>query len=87
MNTNNDNKKISNHSESKNEYMNTNNENKKISNNNELKKYIHDIRNSKSFSIDILKNINNLSYEDRLEILIVYNKMINYYLTLFEDNE
>jgi hypothetical protein len=86
MNTNNDNKKISNHSESKNEYMD-NNENKKISNNNELKKYIHDIRNSKSFSIDILKNINNLSCEDRLEILIVYNKMINYYLTLFEDNE
>ena len=51
-----------------------------------LKKYIHDIRNSKTFSIDILKNINNLSYEDRMEILIVYNEMMSYYLSLFEDN-
>jgi hypothetical protein len=50
-----------------------------------LKKYIHDIRNSNTFSIDILKNINNLSYEDRMEILIVYNEMMSHYLSLFED--
>ena len=50
-----------------------------------LRKYIHDIRNSKTYNIDILKNINNLSYEDRLEILIVYNVMMSYYLSLFED--
>jgi len=50
-----------------------------------LKKYIHDIRNSNIFSIDILKNINNLSYEDRMEILIVYNEMMSHYLLLFED--
>ena len=50
-----------------------------------LKKYIHDIRNSKTFSIDILKNINNFKYEDRMEILIAYNEMMSYYLTLFED--
>ena len=49
------------------------------------KKYIHDIRNSNIFSIDILKNINNLSYEDRMEILIVYNEMMSHYLLLFED--
>jgi len=50
-----------------------------------LRTYIHDIRNSKTFSIDILKNINNLSYKDRLEILTVYNEMNAYYLSLFED--
>jgi hypothetical protein len=50
-----------------------------------LKKYIHDIRNSKSFSMDILKNINNLSYEDRMQILIAYNEMMTYYLTLFQE--
>jgi hypothetical protein len=52
-----------------------------------LKKYIHDIRNSKTFSIDILKNINKLSYEDRMEILIVYNEMMSYYLSLFEEDK
>ena len=76
-----------NHSESKNgdgKYK----EDKYFSNHNDsqlLKKYIHDIRNSNTFSIDILKNINKLSYEDRMEILIVYNEMMSYYLSLFED--
>ena len=63
-------------------------EDKYFSNHNDnqlLKKYIHDIRNSNIFTIDILKNINNLSYEDRLEILIVYNEMMSYYISLFED--
>ncbi len=82
-----DNGRKTNYSESKNggEYK----EDKYLSNHNDsqlLKKYIHDIKNSKTFSIDILKNINNLSYEDRMEILIVYNEMISYYLSLFEDN-
>ena len=64
-------------------------EDKYFSNNNDnqsLRKYIHDIKNSKIFSRDILININNLSYEDRMEILVVYNDMIAYYLSLFEDN-
>jgi hypothetical protein len=64
-------------------------EDKYLSNHNNssqlLKKYIHDIRNSKTFSIDILKNINNFTYEDRMEILIAYNEMMSYYFTLFED--
>ena len=50
-----------------------------------LKKYIHDIKNSKTFNINILKNINNLSYDDRMKILIVYNEMMSYYVSLFED--
>jgi len=78
-----------NNSESKNvggEYK----EDKYVSNHNDkelLKRYIHDIKNSKTFSIDILKNINNLLYEDRLEILILYNEMMSFYLSLllFED--
>jgi hypothetical protein len=79
--------KKTNNSESKNgrvEYK----EDKYLSNHNDsqlFRKYIHDIRNSKTLTIDILKNINNLSYEDRLEILIVYNEMMSYYLSLFED--
>jgi hypothetical protein len=63
------------------------NEYKHSSTNNDiqlLKKYVHDIRNSKIFNIDILKNINNLSYDDRIEILIAYNEMISYYSSLFE---
>jgi hypothetical protein len=83
-----DNGRKTNYSESKNgggEYK----EDKFLSTHNNsqlLKKYIHDIKNSKTFSIDIIKNINNLSYEDRMEILLVYNEMISYYLSLFEDN-
>jgi len=50
-----------------------------------LRKYIHDIRNIKSFSIDTLKNINSLSYEDRLEVLTAYNELISYFLSIFED--
>ena len=74
--------KESSKSESKNESKN-NNEYKEDSN--LLRTYIHDIRNSKTFSIDMLKNINNLSYKDRLEVLTVYNEMNAYYLSLFED--
>jgi hypothetical protein len=37
--------------------------------------------------MDILQNINNFSYEDRMKILIAYNEMNRYYLSLFEDNE
>jgi hypothetical protein len=51
----------------------------------EVGKYIHDIRNSKSFSIDILMNINNLPYEDRMRILVVYNQMISYYSSFIEN--
>jgi hypothetical protein len=63
-------------------------EDKYLSNHNDsqlLKKYIHDIKNSKTFSINILKNINNLSYDDRMKILIVYNEMMSYYVSLFQD--
>jgi hypothetical protein len=68
----------------------TNNENKQIeyykgdskcSDNNDqiLRKYIHDIRNIKIFTREILENINKLSYEDRLDILITYNDMFEYF--------
>ena len=50
-----------------------------------LHKYIHGILNSRTFDIDTLKPINNLDPEDRLEILITYNRMISYYLSLFEE--
>ena len=50
-----------------------------------LKKYIHDIRNNKIFSKEILHNINSLSYEDRFDILVVYNEMISYFNDLFNE--
>ncbi len=50
-----------------------NNPNKKL-----LAKYIHDIRNYRELSPEILQNINNFSYEDRLLILQTYNDVIKY---------
>ena len=61
---------------------------KNSSNNNDtqlLQKYIHDIRNSKIFDRNTLKNINNLSYEDRFKILLSYNDMVTYYVSFFEE--
>ena len=63
----------------------------KTSHNNEgihlLKQFIHDIRNLHSFSREALIQINNLPYDDRLEILHTYNAMITYYSNIFDDNE
>ena len=50
-----------------------------------LNKYIHDIRNSKMLSKDDLININKMAFEDRMEILMVYNEMISHYSSVFED--
>jgi len=51
-----------------------------------FEKICHNIRNSKEFSIEILEKINELSYENRLEILILYNKMIAQYVSLLVKN-
>jgi hypothetical protein len=77
-------KKTNNENKNNNEYK----EEKIFSNHNDnglLRKYIHDIRNSKIFSKDILHDMNNLSYEDRMEILVTYNEIISYYVSLFDD--
>lgn len=63
---------------------------KYVSNNNcdiqNVKAYIHEIRNSKTFNIETLQKMNDLSYNDRLEILFAYNEMITYYTSLLNDN-
>ena len=51
-----------------------------------LRKYIHEIKNSKALSREMLHDINNFSYEDRMEILVAYNRMIDYYSNLFENS-
>lgn len=51
-----------------------------------FRKYIHDIRNIKIFTRAILVNINKLSYEDRLEILITYNDMFEYFQSFLHEN-
>jgi len=78
--------KIGTNNESKNndEYKDT--EYLSIGNNTKLmKQYIHDIRNSKILTRDMLININNLPYDYRIEVLLVYNEMMKYYLTVIED--
>jgi len=50
-----------------------------------LNKYICHIKNMKSFNEEVLRDINNMSNEDRLEILITYNNMIEYIESLFEE--
>ena len=52
--------------------------------NNLFKQYCHDIRNLKKFSKEILEKINNLSYENRLAILMIYNEMTEYYISLID---
>lgn len=64
-------------------------EDKYLSNNNDrqlCRKIIHDIKNIRPFSIDTLKNINNLSYEDRIQIFIAYNDMSIFYNNFINEN-
>lgn len=49
-----------------------------------LNKYINEIRNSTKFSEETLKQINNLNYNDRMQILQTYNEMLEYYIDLLE---
>ena len=51
-----------------------------------LRKYIHEIKNSKALNKEMLRDINTFSYEDRMEILVAYNRMIDYYSNLFENS-
>ena len=55
--------------------------------NNKLMKkiIIHGIKNSTTFSKDTLTTINNLSYDDRLEILSVYNERISCLFSLYKN--
>ena len=50
-----------------------------------LNKYLHDIRNLQSFSKDTLIEINNLSPEDRMKILQLYNKVLLFCSNMFEN--
>ncbi len=51
----------------------------------QLRQYIHDIRNTKTFDMNTLRRMNTLAFEERMEIFMVYNEMMSYYLSLFED--
>ena len=60
---------------------------KENTNNPMLRKYIHHIRNSKTFSKETLETINQLSFEDRMDILLTYNEMITFYSKIMEDDD
>lgn len=51
-----------------------------------FKKICHDIRNSKQFSKEIIEKINNLSFENRLHILSLYNEMFRNHLSLLNED-
>jgi hypothetical protein len=53
----------------------------KMTNNNDTKlynKYIHDIRNMRSLNKEMINNIRNMSNEEKMDIIIMFNDMIEY---------
>ena len=42
------------------------------------KRYIHDIRNMKSLDKEMINNIRNMSNEEKMNIIITFNEMIEY---------
>lgn len=50
--------------------------------NNSVTKTIHDIKNLKYFTEEKLKQINEMTPQDRLKILYSYNEMMNYYVDI-----
>lgn len=50
--------------------------------NDSVTKTIHDIKNLKYFTAEKLKQINEMSPQDRLKILHSYNEMMNYYVDI-----
>jgi hypothetical protein len=47
-----------------------------------LKKYIHKIIDFTYFSEETLQDMNNLSQEERMEILMAFNEMIKYIVSI-----
>lgn len=43
-----------------------------------INNYIHDIRNMKVLNKEILNNIENMSNDDKMRIIIIYNDVIKY---------
>jgi hypothetical protein len=56
-----------------------------LTENNLFKQYCHDIRNFKKFNRETLEKINTFSYDNRLKILIVYNEMVEHYISLLDE--
>lgn len=51
-----------------------------------LAKYIHKIKNLEIIHKEELKNMNQMSEEERLDILIAYNEIIEYMNSMLEQN-
>lgn len=51
----------------------------------DMKKYIHDIRNFRCFSLETLKIMNSLPSKDILELLLTFNDMSKFYDSVFND--
>ena len=45
---------------------------------------IHNIKNIKIFAMEDIVNINNLSYDDRMSVLIEYNNMAIFIVSYFD---
>ena len=60
--------------------MDTPRKNERIQSNNEsynlLRQYIHEIRNLKILTKEMIYNIRNMSCEDKMEIIMVFNDVV-----------
>lgn len=48
------------------------------------KKYIHEIRNMKSLDKEMINNIRNMSNEEKINIIITFNEMIEFVKDILE---
>ena len=48
------------------------------------KKYIHEIRNIKILDKEMINNIRNMSNEDKMDIIISFNDVVDYLIQIIE---
>ena len=48
------------------------------------KKYIHEIRNIKILDEEMINNIRNMSNEDKMDIIISFNDVVDYLIKIIE---
>ena len=48
------------------------------------KKYIHEIRNIKILDKEMINNIRNMSNEDKMDIIISFNDVVDYLIKIIE---
>jgi hypothetical protein len=52
--------------------------------NNLFKKYLHNIRNMKTLDKEMINNVCNMSNEEKIDIIIAFNDILEYVITFLE---